>query len=393
VVEFALAWYLTRETGSATILATAMLVAMLPQIVLGPLIGAFIDRWNRKLIMIFSDLAIAVTTVGLALLFLAGIIQIWHIYTAMILRSIGQTFQFPAMQAAVATIVPEKDLARANGFNQTLQGIISIASPPLGAFLMEMLPMQSVLAVDIGTAVVAIGCMIVLTIPQPARTTLNLKPSVIGDMVQGFRYLWSKRGLTILLGLVAVLNFFGMPPFTLLPMLVKQTLGGDVIKLGWLNMMFGVGMILGGVLLGLWGGFKKRVITSLAGIMFLAAALIGLGFTSERLFYFALAVNLLVGLGMAVANAPFLAIFNSAVSKDMQGRIFALMGSITGMMMPLGLAFTGPTADAIGIRSIYFICGAAILIITPLGLFSRQVLNIESQPPDTSPVKDRDTAL
>jgi MFS transporter, DHA3 family, macrolide efflux protein len=392
VVEFALAWYLTQKTGSATILATAMLVAMLPQIVLGPLIGTFIDRWNRRLIMIFSDLGIMVVTVGLAVLFLMDVIQVWHIYTAMVLRAIGQSFQFPAMQAAVATIVPEKDLARANGLNQTLQGIISIASPPLGAFLMEMLPMQSVLAVDIGTAVAAIGCMIVLVIPQPVRTTLSIKPSFITDMIQGFSYLWSKRGLTILLGLVAVLNFFGMPPFALLPMLVKQTLGGDVLKLGWLNMMFGVGMILGGVLLGIWGGFKKRVITSLAGIMFLGAATIGLGFTSERLYYFALVVNLLMGLGMAVANAPFMAIFNSAVSKDMQGRIFSLMGSITGLMMPLGLAFTGPTADAIGIRSIYFICGAAVLIITPLGLFSRQVMNIESQPPEKRPEKDGDIA-
>jgi DHA3 family macrolide efflux protein-like MFS transporter len=171
-----------------------------------------------------------------------------------------------------------------------------------------------------------------------------------------------------------------MPPFVLLPILVTKFLEGDVIKLGWLNMMFGIGMILGGILLGIWGGFKKRIITSMLGIMLLGAALIGLGFATVPLYYYTLAVCLIMGLGMAIANAPFMAIFNLVVSKDMQGRVFSLMGSITGAIMPLGLLFTGPTADAIGIRLIYFICGAAVLVITPLGLFSKQVLNLESHP-------------
>jgi DHA3 family macrolide efflux protein-like MFS transporter len=146
VVEFALAWYLTKETGLATILATAMLVALIPQIILGPLIGPFIDRWNRKTIMIFSDLAITLMTVGLVILFLTHTIQIWHIYVAMAGRAIGQAFQFPAMMAAIPNIVPKKHLSRATGLNQTLQGAVGIAAPPLGAFLMELLPMQKVLA-------------------------------------------------------------------------------------------------------------------------------------------------------------------------------------------------------------------------------------------------------
>jgi DHA3 family macrolide efflux protein-like MFS transporter len=382
VVEFALAWYLTRETGSATILATAMMVALIPQIVLGPFIGPLVDRWNRKKIMIFADLSIAIVTLGLVVLFLTDTIQIWHIYVAMVLRSIGQTFHFPAMLASVATIVPEKHLTRAAGLNQMLQGVVSITSPPLGALLMEMLPMQGVLAVDIGTAVIAVGFILPLTIPQPERTTLEEKSSIIGDMVQGFRYLMARRGLTILMWLFALLGFFAGPAISLFPMLVNLNLSGDVMKLGWLNAAAGIGNISAGFLLGIWGGFKKRIYLLLLGLLLIGATNVGLGFTSENLFYFILVVSFLLGVGVTMTDAPFLAIMNSMVAKDMQGRVFTLINSLSGLMLPVGLAIAGPAADFLGIEWIYFICGGAFLIITLLGFLSKSLMELEKHPPE-----------
>ena len=132
LVEFALAWYLTIQTGSATILATAVMVALLPQVILRRFIGPLIDRWNRKRIMIGADLAIALITVGLVLLFYLDTIQVWHIYVAMIARAIGQSFHFPAMQATIPLIVPAKHLVRISGLTQMFQGIINIAAPPAG---------------------------------------------------------------------------------------------------------------------------------------------------------------------------------------------------------------------------------------------------------------------
>jgi len=388
VVEFALAWYLTRETGKATVLATAMMVALIPSIVLGPFIGPFIDRWNRKLIMIFSDLFVTLITVWLVILFLTGTVEIWHIYVAMVLRAIGQAFQWPALQATVSTIVPEKDLSRANGLNQTLNGIINIGAPPLGAFLMEMLPMQEVLAVDIVTAVIAIACLLFIAIPRPVRTTLSEKAHIIGDMMQSFRYVWTRRGLSMLIGLVALYGLFSTPAFTLLPILVNDHLGGDVLKLGWLNSLFGVGMILGGVLLGVWGGFKKRILTSTLGLFIIGISMLGFGFTSERLYYFVLSVNFLLGAGIAIANAPFWAIMNSVVDKDMQGRVFSLISSISGVIVPLGLAIVGPLADAIGVRWIFIIGGIGFLIMVPVQLSSRHIMNIENQKAEAKPVVD-----
>ncbi|MBN1160592.1 MAG: MFS transporter [Dehalococcoidales bacterium] len=385
VVEFALAWYLTRETGSATVLATAMLVALIPQIVLGPFIGPLVDRWNRKKIMIFADLSIAVVTLGLVLLFLTDTIQIWHIYVAMVLRSIGQTFHFPAVLASVATIVPEKHLTRAAGLNQMLQGVVSIAAPPLGALLMEALPMQGVLAVDIGTAIIAVGFILPLTIPRPARTTLVEKASIIGDMVQGFRYLMARRGLTMLMWLFALLGFFTGPAVSLFPMLVNLNLGGDVLKLGWLSAVMGIGNITAGVLLGIWGGFKKRIYMLLLGLLLIGITNVGLGFTSESVFYFILVDSFILGVGITMTDAPFLAIMNSIVAKDMQGRVFTLINSLSGLMIPIGLAIAGPAADFLGIEWIYFICGGAFLIITLLAFSSKPLMELEEHKAEDKP--------
>ena len=377
VVEFALAWYLTRETGKAMVLATALLVALLPQIVLGPFIGPLVDRWNRKKIMIFADAAITLMTLGLVVLFLTHAIQIWHIYVAMVGRAIGQAFQWPALGASIAMIVPEKDLSRATGFNQTLNGIINIAAPPLGAFLMEWLPMQSVLAVDIVTAIIAITCLLFIKIPQPVRTTLTVKLNIIGDMMQGFRYIWSTFGIRIMVLMVSIYCFFATPAYNLFPMLVNKHLGGDVLKLGWLNACFGVGMIVGGLLLGTWGGFKKRILTSASGSTLQGLLLIGLGFTSLKLFPMVIVFNFVLGIGVAFASAPLSAILNSVVAKDMQGRVFSTMSSISSAMVPLGLAVAGPVADAFGVRIIYFIAGTALLLSMPLGLLSKSQRDYE----------------
>jgi len=190
VVNFALAWYLTQETGSATILATATMIAILPQIILGPLIGPYIDRWDRKKIIIISDSFVALVTAGLVALFFTEAIQIWHIYIAMIARSVGGTFHFPSIAASIPLIVPEKHLARVAGLNQMLGGIINIIGPPAGALLMETLPIYGVLAVDIVTAIIAVGLISLIGIPKPLRTTLVEKASVISDMMQGFHISW-----------------------------------------------------------------------------------------------------------------------------------------------------------------------------------------------------------
>ncbi len=381
VVNFALAWYLTRETGSATVLATALIVAIIPQIVLGPFVGPFIDRWSRKKIMIFADLYVMLLTVVLVVLFAVDAAQIWHIYLIMMGRAIGETFQFPALGASIPMIVPEEKLVRANGLFQMLQSAIKIVAPITGAFLMETLPMQGVLAVDILTAVIAVGCLLPLVIPRPERTTLAVESNHFGDMVQGFRYIWARRGLVVLIGLMASLMLFTAAPASLMPVLVSKCLEGDVVKLGWLGSASGIGGIAGGLALGVWGGFKKRMRTAFLGFLIMIPCSVGVGFTSPAIFYTTtVPAMLFMGVGTALVSAPLTAIMNSVIAKDMQGRVFSLYASVITAVIPIGLVIGGPVADWLGIRSLYWIAAGAWLVILPLAMLSRSLMNLENTP-------------
>ena len=253
---------------------------------------------------------------------------------------------------------------------------------------MEALPMQWVLSVDIITAVIAVGFLLPLGIPKPPRTTLTNKLNVIGDMVQGFRYIASWRGLLFLIILCSMLNFFAGPLNSLLPLFVTNYLGGDVLKLGWLGTAFGVGVIAGGLILGVWGGFRRRILTSFMGFIIWCIAIIIFGFTTESLFFMSIAMWLSAGLGNALLNAPIGAILQATVAKDMQGRVFTMVGSMSVALLPLGLAIVGPVVDIIGIRAIYYISGAAMLILVLVGFFSGDLMNIENQKKVEKPAKE-----
>jgi DHA3 family macrolide efflux protein-like MFS transporter len=379
VVGFALAWYLAKETGSATILSTAMMVNFLPIVILGPFIGPLIDRWNRKKIMIYSDLITALLTLVLVFLFYTETVQLWHIYVIMAGRAAGGAFQMPALRASLPMIVPEKYLVRANGFFITLRGSVNIVAPPAGAFLIDALHMQWVLSVDIITAIIAISCLLPLVIPQPASAEPPIKPGYFSDIKESFRYIAAWRGLLFLVILAAMLNFLAAPVNALLPLFVINYLGADVLRFGWLQTAFGVGIIAGGLIIGAWGGFKRRIITSFTSILLWSISIFAFGFTTENLFFLALTLILISGLTIAMMNAPVGAIFQLVVAKDMQGRFHSLYGSLIGAMAPVGLAIAGPLSDAIGLRTIWYVSGAVIFFLFTAGFFSRDLMTLEDE--------------
>jgi len=150
---FALVWWLTQASGrSATVLTSATLVAMLPGVFLGPVVGALVDRWSRRRVMIVADTIIALFSAWLALLFWTEQIEIWHVYVIMFVRALGGAFHWPAMRASTSLMVPREQLSRVAGMNRTLQGILEVVTPPLGAFLMEILPLHVIMAIDVATA-------------------------------------------------------------------------------------------------------------------------------------------------------------------------------------------------------------------------------------------------
>ncbi|OGO20711.1 MAG: hypothetical protein A2Z15_06325 [Chloroflexi bacterium RBG_16_50_11] len=179
--------------------------------------------------------------------------------------------------------------------------------------------------------------------------------------------------------LFAILNFFAAPINALRPLFVTNYFGGDVLKLGYLVTANSIGLIAGGFIIGAWGGFRRHVITVLIFLMIQGITVIVFGFTTETLFFLALAMVFISGLSGSMFRAPLMAILQSTVAKDMQGRVFSLQFSLGGLMIPLGLAITGPLADAIGLRTIWYVCGAVILLISGAAFFSRDLMNIENQ--------------
>ncbi len=261
LVQFALVWYLTKTTGSAAVLAGATIAAILPEIFLGPFVGALVDRWNRRLIMIVADGMIALCTAALVVLFYLNAVEIWQIYLLLFLRSLGGAFHWPAMQASTSLMVPEEHLARVAGINSAFRGIIAIIAPPLGALLMDLLPMYSVLAVDILTAFLAILPLLFISVPQPKGTTttpLTSPRQLWREVLEGVKFLRGWPGAMSLVFIATFINFLLAPSDTLMPLLVKNHFNGGAWELSFLASAMGVGFVVGGLALGIWGGFKRR---------------------------------------------------------------------------------------------------------------------------------------
>lgn len=381
LVQFALIWWLTAETGSATVLAIAALFGLAPQIVLGPFIGALVDRWNRRLVMIGADALIALATVLIAVLFALERIEIWHVYALMFVRSLGGGFHWPAMSASTSLMVPKEHLSRIQGLNQVLQGALSIGSAPLGALLLEILPMQGILAIDVVTASMAIVPLLLIAIPQPkieSDTKENAtRPSIWQDFKAGLRYAFGWPGLMMLILVAMLVNLVLSTAFTLLPILVTRHFAGSAIHLGWLEAVFGIGMISGGVLLGVWGGFKRRILTSFCGLMGMGLGALLLGVAPAGAFWLAIVAAFVIGVMQPITNGPVFAVLQAVVAPGMQGRIFTLLQAGATGMMPIGLLVAGPVADRFGVNVWFIAGGLATVLLGALSLFSPALRNIE----------------
>jgi DHA3 family macrolide efflux protein-like MFS transporter len=275
------------------------------------------------------------------------------------------------MQASTSLMVPKEHLSRVAGLNQTMQGALNIAAPPLGAILLSLLPIHGVLGIDVGTALIAITCLFLVAIPQPERTAVagtDRQGSVWDDFRAGLHYVRGWPGLMAVLLLAMIINFVVNPAFSLMPLLVTEHFQGGALELGWLEAAWGVGMLAGGLLLGIWGGFRRRVYTSLTGLVLAGVAIVVVGLAPEGGLVLAAGALAVAGFMNPLINGPLFAILQATVAPEMQGRVFTLVGSLASAMMPLSLAVAGPVADAIGIQP-WYVIGGAVFALLGLGSF------------------------
>jgi len=382
LVQFALIWYLTVQTGSATVLASATLVGMLPNVILGPFIGTLVDRWNRRSIMLIADSVEALATVVLISLFALDVIQVWHIYLVLFIRSLAGAFHGNAMSASTSLMVPVEHLTRIQGLNQMLNGGLNIVAAPLGALLLGILPMQGILAIDVVTALAAILPLLFTQIPQPERRE-QASSTVWQDFKAGLHYVLGWKGLLIVSLMMIGINFTIIPAFSLLPLMVKDYFGGNAIQLSWVEAAMGIGMFIGGALLSVWGGFSRKILTSMIGLMGMGAGTLLLALAPASLFSVAVGGALLVGMMTPITMGPFFAIIQSSVEPDMQARIFSLLSSVGTGITPIGLLIAGPVSDKIGIQAWFLLGGALCILMALVGLFIPAVMNIDGKQDST----------
>jgi DHA3 family macrolide efflux protein-like MFS transporter len=377
IVQFALVWYLTVQSRSAMVLTLATLVQILPRTVLGPFVGAWIDRWNRRYVMRTADALTASVTILLALLFCLGMVQIWHIYVLLFAAALGQTMHASAFTASTTLMIPTSQLTRIGGLNQVLAGATAILAPPAGALLIETLPIQGILTIDVATAIIAVTSLLFVQVPQPGRSTTEEQASMWRDVKSSFKYVWTWPGLAIVTGISMMLNFMLVPAFALLSLIVFEYFKGDALQLGWMETALGVGMLAGGALLSAWGGFEKRINTMVVGTGMLGLMMVVIGTAPANGIFLAIGAMFLVGIGLSFGNGAGQALLQVLVVPDMQGRVFATLRALRSLMAPLGLALAGPFTDLFGIQSWMLGAGIGITIMIAAMPFIPQVADIE----------------
>jgi DHA3 family macrolide efflux protein-like MFS transporter len=376
LTQFVLLWWITDTTGSASALAVAGMMALLPQALLGPFGGALADRFSRRIIMVVADAVTAVCMLVLVALFATNRAELWHVYGLMFIRSAMQAFQQPAAAASTAMLVPAEWLPRVAGLNQTVLGIMSIASAPLGALALAFLPLQGALLIDAFTAVLGIVPLFIFRVPQnrpPAAHQLSFWQ----DLKDGVRYIVRDRGLVHLYALNGLVVLTVLPTFSLTPLLVKEWFRGGVNEVALMEALAGVGIIAGGVLISVWMGFKRRIITVLVSFTVSCGTVALTALAPQDGLWLAAIWWCLSGVTFSTGNAPLMAILQTTVPNELQGRILSLLNTVVGLAGPIGLAVAGPLGEALGVRGVFILGGTLSAVFCAVGLLSPALLRLE----------------
>jgi DHA3 family macrolide efflux protein-like MFS transporter len=342
---FGLSIWAYQTAGSATALGMISTSFLLPFLLFTPIAGVMVDRYNRKLMMMASDLAAISATAAVLILHSTGQLQIWHLFVASAVIGLGNAFQWPAYSAAISTMVPKEQYSRANGMMSLVESGPAVFSPMLAGALMPVIGLVGILTIDIVTFFLAIGALLLVNVPQPAQTVEGQaeKGGLVQEALYGFRYIFARRGLLGLLLFFVVLNFvigLAFPVFS--PFILLRT-GNDSASLGVVSSAYAIGGVAGGLLISLWGGFKRRTTS-----IFLAEALIGFGmvlFGLARTMPGWIGVSVLSAIFPALSNGGSQAIWQAKVAPDVQGRVFAARRMIALSVLPITPILAGALAD------------------------------------------------
>lgn len=346
MTRFGLTIWAYQQTGQATTLALLSFFNSGAYVLFSPLAGLVVDRWPRKWVIALADFGAGLVTAGLLALYLTGQLEIWHLYLGGVLTNALGAFQEPAFSASVSLIVPRSQLTRANGMLTLADDGARMFAPLLGGALLAPLGVNGILSIDILTCLLAVGIVLAVRIPNPPAAAASQSRG-LSDLAFGFRYIARHPGLAGILSIFTGINLLAaVTYFGILPAMILARSGGDAAALGVVQALLGIGGVVGGALLSLWGGPKNRV----RGFLLAGAVSFLLG---DLLF--AVGRSLPVWIMAALASAVFIpfiislyqAIWQTRVPAEVQGRVFATKNMLQVSSMPLGYLLAGYLADQV----------------------------------------------
>lgn len=374
-VQYSIIWYLTEQTHSAKVLSYATLIGMLPMILLSPFAGTYVDRWNKKLLLIVPDVVAAVVAAGLSIVILmTGHVSIWVVYLALFIRAVAQTFQMPTIQSIIPTITPEAHLTKVNGQFGMIQSANMIVAPALGAFLFTIVSVQYLLLLDVLGAVLGICMLQFVKIPKVDAAAKNevakAHPvkTVVSDMLTGVQLLTKNKGLWVSLVIGSISTLFIMPIASLYPLMTLDYFKASIGQVGLVEVCYSVGMLTGGLIISVFGNWKNRMIPFMLSYISLGIVMILSGLLQPSKFGFMLFVGLtfITGVGVPFFDTLLMAMIQQSYENENLGKVMGVTMSILSLPGPIGLIVFGPLADTVGVNRVFLICGIAVFLCAPV---------------------------
>ncbi|MBZ3935421.1 MFS transporter [Methanimicrococcus blatticola] len=367
---YAIIWYITLTTGSGVMTTMIIICSFVPQFAISFFSGVWADKYNRKMLIILADGGIALATLALIVYMLAGNDSIPALLFIAAVRSVGAGIQTPAVNAIIPQIVPPEKLIKVNGINGSLQSIVNLATPAVAGAILIAGEIYNIMMIDVVTAAIGIGILLLIPIAKHKRAQENVQTSYFADLKEGFKYSFNHPFFKPLFIVYAFFTILCVPASFLNILMVTQVFGENYLYLTLNEMSFFIGMLIGGLVIGTWGGFKNRVKTILVGLAAFGVLTCGFGLTQTLWVY--LILMSLVGLMMPFVNSPTMSLIQEKADSDKQGRVFSVLQMIMTALMPLAMLFFGPLADIIPVQQIVVYCGILIVILAVVVLFNKK---------------------
>ncbi|MCL1947298.1 MAG: MFS transporter [Chitinivibrionia bacterium] len=367
VVQYAILWHVVLKSQSGTTMTVFTIIVLLPMVFISPFAGVWADRFNKKIIINISDGAVALFSLIVAICLINGIDSYAVLLVCAFVRALGQGVQTPTVSAFIPEIIPEKHLTRINGFQSGIQSFITFASPMLGGALMTFAPLEYLFFLDVFTA--AIGVSIVfffVKVPAKKITEAKIvkseKIEYFSDFKEGLKYIRRNKFILKLIIFFAIYLFLFSPAGLLTPLQVVRNFGEDVWRLSAIEIAFSLGMMAGGLLIGMWGGFKNHVFSMTISCVLCGILSVGLGLVPN--FWLYLCIMVTIGVTMPLFNTPAMVILQSTVEPSFMGRVISVFTMVSSSVMPLAMLIFGPLADVISIDILLIITGLLVIFMS-----------------------------